>query len=202
MKEIRAMITQRKEEVVMIGQLLSVMGKTSEGSGTKPPPQESTPSTSRGEASSGTMMQPYNNNVQSMPREYLCYMCKDKGHFMTDCLHFIEFMKWGWLVPEGNGSNHMKLWDGVQMLKDEGLPRYKQIECIVEKMGWNKASTYLANLKEEEEDTDDLIDQMSSVFSSRLKEIHDRLNQWESRVEQQEQERGKEMSFSHIRKNE
>ncbi|KAF5340164.1 hypothetical protein D9757_015210 [Collybiopsis confluens] len=87
------------------------------------------------------------------PRQMLCFMCRAKDHLLAACPIYQDYVKRGWLVPEGNGSTRMKLRDEVRMPRDdENTPRYKLIEDIAKSRGWGKAESYFANMVDEEED--------------------------------------------------
>lgn len=96
---------------------------------------------------------PQRERYANSSRELLCFMCRAKDHFVSNCPHYQGFVKKGWLVPEGNGSNRMKLRDEIRMPReDPNVPRYKLIEQIATDRGWNKAESFFANIEDEAED--------------------------------------------------
>ena len=81
-------------------------------------------------------------------------MCRAKDHFLAQCPHHQDFLKKGWLVPAGDGTNRTKLRDEVRMPRDdpELPPRHKQIEEIAKVKKWDQAESYFANMYEEDDD--------------------------------------------------
>ncbi|KAF5342962.1 hypothetical protein D9757_015220 [Collybiopsis confluens] len=102
---------------------------------------------------SGSSARYGNTYSNTGPRQLLCFMCRAKDHLLAACPIYQDYVKRGWLVPEGNGSTRMKLRDEVRMPRDdENTPRYKLIEDIAKARGWGKAESYFANMVDEEED--------------------------------------------------
>ena len=64
---------------------------------------------------------------------------------------------------------------------EPGLPRYKKIEQLGEKYGWNKISSYFANLEEDEDDEQDnrQLANLQSVFLQKMEDVSKRLDYWE-----------------------
>jgi hypothetical protein len=132
----------------------------------------------------GNRERPSNAGNSSNPsgmREFLCFMCRAKDHLMQECPHYQDFLKRGWLIPEGNGSNRVKLRDEKLMPRDNPQkPRYKQIEEMAEALGWNKAESYFANM----EDDDDLAEMDYQLEPENSESVSVWMNRMESLVRQ------------------
>ena len=77
-------------------------------------------------SSSNERLKPETAMTASNMRSRQCFMCDEQGHFVVDCPHYKEFMKLGWMVPEGNGLMRMKLKNNTKLPWKEpnGPPRY------------------------------------------------------------------------------
>ena len=65
---------------------------------------------------------------------------------MLACPYYQDFLKKGWLVPEGNGSNRVKLKNNQRLPREEpDRPIYKIIEDIAKDLKWDKNESYFAN---------------------------------------------------------
>ena len=66
-------------------------------------------------SSSNERLKPGTAMTVSNTRLRQCFMCDEQGHFVVDCPHYKEFVKLGWMVPEGNGSMRMKLKNNMKL---------------------------------------------------------------------------------------
>ncbi|KIK52612.1 hypothetical protein GYMLUDRAFT_64139 [Collybiopsis luxurians FD-317 M1] len=83
-------------------------------------------------------------------REFLCFMCQSKDYLLHSCPCYHEFLKQGWLVPEGNDSNRVKLKDNQRMPQDDPERlHYQQIEDMAKNLGWDRAEAYFANIEDD-----------------------------------------------------
>ncbi|KAF5333792.1 hypothetical protein D9757_015529 [Collybiopsis confluens] len=148
MKEMRMMTTKFGES---LGAISALVGAITQKGPNVDLSQERYRNNNPGPSNSG---QRYNNSyTNTTPREMLCFMCRAKDHFLAQCPVYQDYIKRGWLVPEGDGSNRMKLRDDVRMPRDDvNTPRYKLIEDIAKSRGWDKAESYFANMIDEEEE--------------------------------------------------
>jgi hypothetical protein len=116
-----------------------------------------------------------NNSGFGNVRELRCLMCQSKEHLMLSCPHYQDFLKRGWLVPEGNGSNRVKLKNDQRLPREEpDRPIYKIIEDIAKTLNWDRADSYFANMVEEVDSEMDK--QLSpghgvSVWTAKLEEM-------------------------------
>ena len=125
-----------------------------------------------------------NPGTQMTAREYLCYMCNSKGHLMSDCDYLKEFMKRGWVLPEGEGSLKLKLRDGVRFPRgDANEARYIKIERIAKDRGWDKIEAYFANVEPEDDESISIHEGATvnpSVWMNRIDDIWTRLGNLEA----------------------
>lgn len=85
------------------------------------------------------------------PREIMCYMCNEKGHYMGACPQFIELVSKGWIVPDGDDGKKVLLKDGSRLpMQDNSETKYQKIVKYAKDKGWNSASSFFSVIEEED----------------------------------------------------
>ncbi|KAJ3871057.1 hypothetical protein F5051DRAFT_446703 [Lentinula edodes] len=117
--------------------------------------------------------------------QWACFLCKLRDHFMHECPHLLEFMKRGWMMPEGGDSKCYKLRDNARMPRDDSnVPQYKKIEQIAKDLECYHAESYFASREDAKDDK--VMDQQMNpnvnlaVWMTRIEELSDRLGNLEA----------------------